>query len=163
MDCDCRFHRFRFMATHRRVLLGAERYCICLAMRDPITTSRWPSMSTQTLGSFLSWTQVIAFYALCVVLPFRFVLHTGRFKRGVLLVWISSVVFSFCSVLLGEYLRLNIDKSLADSCCEGPQFLCLALMGWTQGMIVSGIAFFLYWRRKRLAKKQESVDHEAAS
>jgi hypothetical protein len=66
-------------------------------------------------------------------------------------------------VLLGEYLRLNIDKSLADSCFDGPQFLGLALMGWMQGMIISGTALFLYRRRKRLAKKQTSIDHETAA
>jgi hypothetical protein len=119
-------------------------------------------MDTQTLGLILSWTQLIAFFALCIVLPFRFVLHTGRFWRGVLLVWISSAAFSFCSVLFGEYLRLNIDKSLADSCFEGPQFLALALMGWTQGIIISGTAFVLYQRRKRLAKKQSNANSDQA-
>jgi hypothetical protein len=121
-------------------------------------------MDTQTLGSFLFWTQLIAFFTLCVVLPFRFVLHTGRFGRGVLLIWISSAAFSFCSVLLGEYLRLNIDKSLADSCFEGPQFLAFALMGWlSPGMLISGIAYLLFWRRKRLAKKQINANPDQAS
>jgi ABC-type tungstate transport system substrate-binding protein len=120
-------------------------------------------MDTQTLTSFLFWIQMIAFFAMCVVLPFRFVLHTGRFGKGVLLVWISSAAFSFCSVMFGQYLYLNIDKSLADSCFEGPQFLCLALLGWWQGMIVSGTAFVLYRRRKRLAKKQINVNSGQAS
>jgi hypothetical protein len=121
-------------------------------------------MDTQTLGSLLSWIQLIAFFVLCVVLPFRFVLHSGRFWRGVLFVWITSAIFSFCSILLGEYLRLNIDKSLADRCFEGPQFLAFALLGWlTPGMIVSGTACFLFWRRKRLSKKQKDEDFNQAS
>jgi len=120
-------------------------------------------MDTQTLGLFLSWAQFVAFFILCIVLPSRFVLQTGRFWRGVLLVWISSSAFSFCSVLFGKYLRLNVDKSLADSCFEGPQFLAFALVGWlTPGMIVSGTAFFLFWRRKRLAKKQMDVKFDQA-
>jgi len=86
-------------------------------------------MSTQTLGSILSWGQLIAFFVLCVVLPFRLVLHTGRFQRGVIFSWVAATAFSFCSVSLGEYLRLNIAKSLAGSCFEGPDALALALVG----------------------------------
>jgi len=37
-------------------------------------------------------------------------------------------------------------------------------MGWlSPGMLVAGIAYLLFWRRQRLAKKKESVDHEAAA
>jgi len=164
MDYACRFRRFHFMAIHRHVSSEVERYCICLDTRDRITKNRWSSMSTQTLDSYLGWSQSIAFLYVCIILPFRFVLHTGRFRRGVLLVWISSAAFSFCSVMLGQYFYLHIDKSLVDSCFEGPQFLAFALLGWlTPGMIVSGTAYFLFWRRKRLAKKQESDIHEAAA
>ena len=120
-------------------------------------------MSTETLESVLSWFQAIAFFILCVVLPFRFVLHTGRFWRGVLLVWITSAVFSFCSVMFGQYLYLNIDKSLVDSCFEGPQFLAFALMGWVNGMIISGTAYILYRRRKHLNRKQEDVKPDQTS
>ena len=63
-------------------------------------------------------------------------------------------------MMLGQYLYMYFDRSLIDSCFEGPQFLAFALMGWlSPGMLVSGIAYLLFWRRKRLAKKQESVDH----
>ena len=165
MDYACRFRRFRFMAIHRRVLLEAERYCIYLDTRNQTTFDHRLTMSTQTLGLFLSWTQLIAFFVLCVVLPFRFVLHTGRFKRGILLVWILAAAFSFCSVLLGEYLRRNIDNSLANSCFEG---------GRSFSMRVDGIAFarndcsghslFSFFATgERLAKKQEGVDHVAAA
>ena len=66
--------------------------------------------------------------------------------------------------MLGQYFYLHFDKSLVDSCFEGPQVLAFALLGWlTPGMIVSGTAYFLFWRRKRLVKKKESVDHEAAA
>jgi len=56
----------------------------------------------------------------------------------------------------------HIDRSLVDGCFEEPQFFEFALMGWlSPGMLVSGIAYLLFWRRKRLLKKEESVDHEA--
>jgi len=106
-------------------------------------------MSTQTLNSFLSWIQFIAFFVLCIALPFRYVLRTGRFWRGVVFTWIASATFSFCSVMLGQYFYWHIDKSLSDSCFEGPQFLAFAFLGWlSPGMLVSGIAYLLFWRRK---------------
>jgi hypothetical protein len=44
------------------------------------------------------------------------------------------------------------------------QVLAFAVMGWlSPGMLVSGIAYFHFWRRKRLAKKKESFHHEAAA
>ena len=164
MDYACRFRRFHFMAIHRHVLSEAERYCICLDMRDQTTISHRSSMGTQTLNAVLGWSQVIAFFYACIFLPFRYVLHTGRFRRGVIFIWVSASAFAFCSVMLGQYLYTYVDKSLVDSCCEGPQFLEFALMGWlTPGMLVSGIAYLLFWRRQRLAKKKENIDLEATA
>ena len=121
-------------------------------------------MNTQTLSSILSWTQFVAFFVLCIILPFRFVLRSGGFWRGVIFVWLTSSAFSFCSVMLGWYLYQHVDKSLANSCFDGPQFLAFAVLGWvTPGMIVSGIAYLLFWRRKQLVKKQESGNHETAA
>jgi hypothetical protein len=72
-----------------------------------------------------------------------------------MIIWISASAFAFCSVTLGQYLYTHVDRSLADGCFEGPQFLAFALLGWlSPGMLVSGIAYSLFWRRKRLAKKQ---------
>ena len=121
-------------------------------------------MTTQTLNAVLGWSQVAAFFYACIFLPFRFVLHTGRFKRGVIICWVSASVFAFCSAMLGQYFYSYVDRSLVESCFEGPQFLAFALMGWlSPGMLVCGIAYLLFWRRKRFAQKQESVKHEAAA
>jgi hypothetical protein len=121
-------------------------------------------MSTETLSELLSWIQLAALFALCVVLPFRYVLHTGRFRRGVVFSWVSATAFSFCSMILGQYLYTHVDRSLVDSCCDGPEFLGFALVGWlSPGMLVSGIAYSLFWRRKHLAKKHEMDNHEPAS
>lgn len=121
-------------------------------------------MDVPTLNSVLGWSQVIAFFYVCAFLPFRYVLQTGQFRRGVVFVWIMSAALSFGSVMLGQYLYLKVDKSLVDSCFEGPQFLAFALMGWlSPGMLVCGIAYSLFWRRKQLAKKQELAKNEATA
>jgi ABC-type tungstate transport system substrate-binding protein len=121
-------------------------------------------MTSQTLNAVLGWSQVAAFFYACIFLPFRYVLRTGRFRRGVLIIWISASVFALCSVMLGQYLYSYVDRSLVEGCFEGPQFLAFALMGWlSPGMLVSGIAYLLFWRRQRLLKKQESNKHEAAA
>jgi hypothetical protein len=117
-------------------------------------------MSVQALGSTIAWTYNIAVLAVCIVLPFRYVLRTGRFRRGVVFVWIAAAVLSFCFVALGQYLRLNVDKSLANYCPEGPHFLIFALLGWWPGLLVSGTAYLLFARRKRLAINQERVNDE---
>jgi len=121
-------------------------------------------MTTQTLNAVLGWSQVAAFFYACIFLPFRYVLRTGRFKRGVIIIWVSASVFAFCSAMLGQYLYSYVDRSLVEGCFEGPQCLAFALMGWlSPGMLVAGIAYLLFWRRQRLAKKKESIDHEAAA
>jgi hypothetical protein len=114
-------------------------------------------MNPQTLSSILLWTQFAAFFVLCVILPFRFVLRSGRFWRGVIFAWLASAAFSFCSSMLGWYLFTHIDKGLYDGFFDGPQFLAFAFLGWlSPGMMVSGIAWLLFWRRKRSTKKKES-------
>jgi hypothetical protein len=122
------------------------------------------AMSTQTLNSVLCWSQFVAFFYLCIILPFRFVLRSGRFWRGVIFIWLTSTAFSFCSALFGLYLYQNIDRSLIDSCFEGPHVLAFAFMGWlSPGMLVSGIAYLLFWRRKQLARKSESANPQTAA
>src|ERR1035438_8680670 len=44
-------------------------------------------MSTQTLGWWLFGIQSVAYIALCYVLPFRYVLRSGRFWSGRQLFW----------------------------------------------------------------------------
>ncbi len=120
-------------------------------------------MSTQTTGSLLFGIQSIAYVALCYVLPFRFVLRTGRFGRGILLCWASASAFTFFSAMLGQFLNHHVDKTLVDSCFDGSHVLAMLLMGWWQGLIISGIALALYRRRQRLSGKSEVLSQEPAT
>src|ERR1017187_2032473 len=116
-------------------------------------------MSTQTLGWWLFGIQSIAYIALCYVLPFRYVLRSGRFWRGVLFCWVAAAAFSFCTAMLGLYLYSHVDRALANYLFDGQHCLFFIVMGWTQGMIISGIALVIYQRRKRLSQKQEIKSH----
>lgn len=120
-------------------------------------------MSVPTLGKWLFGIQSVAFVYVCCVLPFRYVLRSGRFWRGVLFVWVTTAAFVFCSVLFGQFLRLNVDKSLDYYCFEGPQFLLFAFAGWWPGIMVSTVAIFIYKIRERLNQKQKSQPHETAA
>jgi hypothetical protein len=82
-------------------------------------------MSVPTLGKWLFGIQSAAFVYVCLVLPFRYVLRSGRFWRGVLFVWVTTAAFVFCSVLFGQFLRLNVDKSLEITVLRGHNFCCL--------------------------------------
>ena len=97
------------------------------------------------------------FVGLCYVFPFRSVLRCGQFWRGVVLCWTTAAAFSFCSLMLGQYLYWHVDKALADYCCEGSHFLFFAMLGWSQGLIISGIALVIYRRRTRLKEEQATA------
>jgi hypothetical protein len=114
-------------------------------------------MSTEALGWWLFGVQAAAYVALCYVYPFRYMLRSGRFGRGVLLCWIAAAVFSFCSLILGQYLGWRVDRVLANYCCEGPQFLAFAILGWCQGLIIAGIASVIFRRRSGLKEKQQGA------
>jgi hypothetical protein len=114
-------------------------------------------MSIETLGWWLFGIQMVVYVAFCYVFPFRYVLRFGRFWKGVLMCWITAAAFSFCSLILGQYLHWHIDKVLANYCFDGPHFLAFAILGWWQGLIIAGIASVIYRRRKGLKENQ----HEA--
>lgn len=119
-------------------------------------------MSMQTLGWLIFGIQSVAYIALCYVLPFRYVLRSGRFWRGVLFSWITAAAFTFCITILGVCLYKQIDPVLVNYLFDGQQCIFFILMGWMQGMLISGIALVIYHRRKRLSQKQVIESHETA-
>ena len=104
-------------------------------------------MSTETVGWLIFAAQSIGYIALCYVLPFVYVLRSGRFWIGVLLGWITAAAFTFASMMVGQYLYSHVDHTLANFCFEGPHFLAFTFCGWWQGMIISALARLLYVRR----------------
>jgi hypothetical protein len=137
LDCPCPPQKCEAKKLH------------CEAM--PLHNTAHHFMSTTTLGSWLFGIQAVMFVALCYVLPFRYVLRTGRFWRGVLFCWLATTVFTLCSAILGVVLYQNLDKALIDYCFEGPEVLAFAAFGWFGGMIVSAVAQNNYRRRRQPA------------
>jgi len=111
-------------------------------------------MTTETIGWLFFGSQYVAFIVFCYVCPFYYVLHSGRFWIGVIIGWATAAIFSFGSVMLGQFLYHYGDRALVDYCMEGPHFMAFAFCGWWQGIIVSGGALILYRKRKRLANNQ---------
>lgn len=120
-------------------------------------------MSAQTIGWWIFGIQSGAYFIVCCLLPFFYVLRSGRFWRGVFFVWGTSVALVFGWDLLGQYLRLHVDKTVADYCFDGPHVLAFVLCGWWPGIVVCSIAILIYRLRERLRKKQEVQSHETAA
>jgi hypothetical protein len=120
-------------------------------------------MSTQTLGWWLFGIQAAVLFYFCCVLPFRYVLRSGRFWRSVQFVWGTLAALTLCSALLGEYLRLHVEKSLADYCADGTHVGAFILLGWWPGIMVCTFALLIYRLRERFSQKQKSQSHETAA
>ena len=118
-------------------------------------------MKIETIGWMIVAVQAAAIIAFTYVLPFVFVLKSGRFWFGVLIGWLPSVAVFFISLCVGEFLRRHVDKRFADYCSDGPAFLGACFAGWMPVMISAGVAYGLYRRRQRLARREAERPNNA--
>jgi hypothetical protein len=109
-------------------------------------------MNTETAGQIIFAAQSVGYVGLCYVLPFAYVLRTGRFWHGVGIGWVTAAAFAFVSMWIGQFLYRCVAHGLASYCFEGPQFLMFMVFGWFQGMIVCLPAIIIHQMRKKRGK-----------
>jgi hypothetical protein len=118
-------------------------------------------MSTEIIGWLIVVVEGATLIAVTYVLPFVYVLKSGRFWRGVLISWLRTVAVFFAFFCTGEFLRLHVDKKLTVYCSDGPAFLAACFVGWMPVMISAGTAYGLHRRRQRLARNQVERPNQA--
>ena len=106
-------------------------------------------------GWIIFATQTVGYVGLCLIVPFAYVLRTGRFWLGVVIAWLMAAAFTFVSMWIGCYVNQHVSRELANYCFEGPHFVGSAFCGWWQGMIVCLPAWIIHRRRALGASRPE--------
>lgn len=93
------------------------------------------------------------------VIPFRYVKRTGKFFYGVLLCWLLGIlaIFLISVVIPGGLLAAlpNYKDIILRSFPEAIGVAPYLLLGWIEGLIVCGIAFYFHKKTKSLPKTQK--------
>lgn len=104
---------------------------------------------------FLKYVLPALSFIIVLGIPFVYVLLTGKFSRGIGLVWLLSILwFAILSIPVYDFLW-RIDKDLCiETMPEGNSIIAAVMTGWFPGLIVSGLAMLI---RKLILKFKPSL------
>ena len=107
------------------------------------------------MGIFFKYVLPVLSIVIVLVIPFVYVLYTGRFRRGVGLTWLLLIVWSVILSIPVYNILWNTHKELCiETLPEGNSVVAATLMGWFYGLIISGFAMLI---RKMTSKFRPSL------
>ena len=94
------------------------------------------------------------------VVPFIYVLRTGRFIKGVLLTWVLMILTTFMlsGVIYALVHHLLAPEIAAEFLPEGNALAASFFVGWFFGLVISSVAYLIRSAVKDREAKQKSEE-----